>query len=72
MDRQYCQRELLEAVEHDTDKVVGLDAEVDELAGKGVGVVVHLAVGQLTVAVHHGWGIGRALGLFRKEVGEGL
>ena len=72
VDRQYGQRELLETVEHHAHEIVGLNAEIDELAGQRVRVAVHLAVGELAVPIHHGRGIGRALSLFRKEVGKGL
>ena len=72
MDGEHRQREFLLTVEHDTDKVVGLHAKVNELMRQSIRVAVHLAIGQLAVLVDHCGGIGCAFGLFGEEVGEGL
>ena len=72
MDRQHCQRELLETVEHHAYEVVGLYAKLNQLAGQRIRVAVHLTVGQLAVPVHHSRSIGCAFGLLCEEVGKGL
>ena len=72
MDSQHSQRKLLETVEHDAHKVVGLYAEVYQLTGQGIRVAVHLVIGQLAVPIYHSGRIGCATGLLGKEVGKGL
>ena len=72
VDREHCERELLGAVEHDTDEVVWLHTEVDELMSQCIGVVVHLGIGELAVLIHHCGCVWSALSLLGEEVGEGL
>ena len=72
MDRKYRQGELLCAVEHDADEIIGLHTGVDELMSQRIRIAVHLAVGQLTVLIDNSRCIGRSLCLFCKEVGESL
>ena len=72
MDRQYCQWEFLEAVEHHTHEVVGLYAKLNKLTGQRIRVAVHLAIGQLAVPIHHSRSIGCALCLLCEEVCKGL
>ena len=72
MDGKHRQRELLQAVEHHADEVVGLHAEIDKLTCQCVGVPVHLAVSQLAVAVNNGRRVRCAFCLFGKEICKGF